>query len=188
MRQSETDMAEQIFAATERLMAKDGLHHLSMHKIAKEARISAGTIYIYFKSKEELLEQFAWRVFSLFQTALEKDYDETLSYFEQYKKMWLNVWYFLQDNPNIVMNMQQYQSLPGFFDICKEMDYNSRWATFCQKAQQAGAVCELSVSILFSLSMESAMNLAFKKLYINEFLADEELITIIERTWRSIQK
>ncbi len=52
MRQSENEMTEQIFLATERLMAKEGLHNLSMHKIAKEASISAGTIYIYFKSKE----------------------------------------------------------------------------------------------------------------------------------------
>lgn len=40
-------------------MARDGLNNLSMHKIAKEAKISAGTIYLYFKNKDELLEQFA---------------------------------------------------------------------------------------------------------------------------------
>ena len=39
MRQSETDMTELIFAATEHLMARDGLDNLSMHKIAKEANI-----------------------------------------------------------------------------------------------------------------------------------------------------
>ena len=50
MRQSETDMTELIFAATERLMARDGLDNLSMHKIAKEAKISPGTIYLYFKN------------------------------------------------------------------------------------------------------------------------------------------
>ena len=55
MRQSETDMTELIFAATERLMARDGLNNLSMHKIAKEAKISAGTIYLYFKNKDDFL-------------------------------------------------------------------------------------------------------------------------------------
>jgi len=33
------DVSEQIFDATDRLMAKEGLHHLSMHKLAKEAGI-----------------------------------------------------------------------------------------------------------------------------------------------------
>ena len=31
------DVSEQIFDATDRLMAKEGLHYLSMHKLAKEA-------------------------------------------------------------------------------------------------------------------------------------------------------
>ena len=35
------DVSEQIFDATDRLMAKEGLHHLSMHKLAKEAGIAA---------------------------------------------------------------------------------------------------------------------------------------------------
>ena len=42
------DVSEQIFDATDRLMAKEGLHHLSMHKLAKEAGIAAGTILSLF--------------------------------------------------------------------------------------------------------------------------------------------
>lgn len=55
MNQSEMDMIERIFSATDNLMAVEGLPNLSMHKIAKAAKISPGTIYIYFKNKEELL-------------------------------------------------------------------------------------------------------------------------------------
>ena len=66
MRQAKIDLAEQIFSATDRLMAREGLNQLSMHKLAKEANVAAGTIYLYFKNKDELLEQFAHRVFSMF--------------------------------------------------------------------------------------------------------------------------
>lgn len=51
MRHAKTDLAEQIFLATDRLMAKEGLNQLSMHKLAKEANVAAGTIYLYFKNK-----------------------------------------------------------------------------------------------------------------------------------------
>jgi len=70
------DVSEQIFDATDRLMAKEGLHYLSMHKLAKEAGIAAGTIYLYFKSKDELLAQFARRVFNKFAVAIEEGFDE----------------------------------------------------------------------------------------------------------------
>ena len=49
MQHTKTDLAEQIFMATDRLMAKEGLTQLSMHKLAKEANVAAGTIYLYFK-------------------------------------------------------------------------------------------------------------------------------------------
>ncbi|MDG6815552.1 TetR/AcrR family transcriptional regulator [Glaesserella parasuis] len=32
-------------------MAKEGVQNLSTHKIAKEAGVSVGTIYLYFKDK-----------------------------------------------------------------------------------------------------------------------------------------
>lgn len=70
--QCESEMPEHIFKAIERLMAEEGLHNLSMHKIAKEANISAGTIYIYFKSKDELLEKFAYHLFLRFDQVLKK--------------------------------------------------------------------------------------------------------------------
>ena len=53
-------------------MAREGLNQLSMHKLAKEANVAAGTIYLSFKNKDELLEQFAHRVFSMFMATLEK--------------------------------------------------------------------------------------------------------------------
>lgn len=187
MRQSELDMTEHIFMAIEHLMAKDGLHNLSMHKIAKAANISPGTIYIYFKCKEELLEQFARQVFARFERALEKNYDETQSFFEQYRQMWWNIWFFLQENPNILLNMHQYQSLPGFDKVIKEWD-RSHWTLFCEKAQNAGEVCDLPTNILFSIGLESAMKIAKKQFYFNESFSVALLESVIQRTWRAIQK
>ncbi len=188
MRQPETDMSEQIFAATERLMAKDGLHNLSMHKIAKEAKISAGTIYIYFKSKEELLEQFALRVFTLFQNSLEKGVNEQQPFFEQYRCMWWNIWRYLLSNPMMALNMHQYLSLPGFCEIHKRLESKNRWYLFCQHAQNAGVLCDLPPKVLFALSLKSAINLTYNQIVFKEELSEQILETAIERTWRSIQK
>lgn len=188
MRQSETDMAELIFAAIERLMARDGLNNLSMYKIAKEAKISAGTIYLYFKNKDELLEQFARRVFAVFSCVMAKDCDETLPYFEQYRIMWWNIWRHLKANPMLTSNMHQYKTLPHFAEICQEFEQESRWTLFCHNAAKAGELSDLSANVLFSLGLESAMNLAFAQVFFKQALSDEVLEQVIERTWRSIQK
>ncbi|MGQ0286386.1 TetR/AcrR family transcriptional regulator [Pasteurellaceae bacterium 22721_9_1] len=188
MRQSEIDMAEQIFLATERLMAEGGLHNLSMHKIAKEAKISAGTIYLYFKSKDELLEQLARRIFTIFSQELAKDYDENKPYFEQYRIMWWNIWHHLTNNPILVKNMGQYWSLPSFVKVCSEQQNQGHWAVFCQKAIASEQICDLPIKVLFSLSLESAVNLVHAHIYFNQEFSESTLENVIERTWRAIQQ
>ncbi|MBN6709809.1 TetR/AcrR family transcriptional regulator [Haemophilus haemoglobinophilus] len=187
MRQSELDMTEQVFIATERLMAEGGLHSLSMHKIAKEAKISPGTIYLYFKNKDELLEQLARRVFNLFSVAMEKDYDEKLSYFEQYRQMWWNIWHYLHENPMILLNVSQYQALPGFSQICQEQEGQGRWSAFCQKAINDKAIIDLPTKVLFTLGLESAINLAFNQMMFKTELSNQVLETAVQRSWRAIQ-
>lgn len=188
MTQSKTDMVERILQATEQLIAKDGLHTLSMQKIAKEAKISVGTIYIYFGSKDELLEKLACHIFMLFSEELKKDYDETKPYFEQYKTMWWNVWRHLLNNPMRVKNMSQYWSLPTFINICAELETKSHWSVFCQKAIAANEMCDLPVKILFALGLENLVNLVKDRIFFNLELSDEILEEIIERTWRSLKK
>jgi len=44
-----------IFKAAEKLFAKQGYHKTSMEQIADRAEVSVGTVYFYFKNKEDLL-------------------------------------------------------------------------------------------------------------------------------------
>lgn len=46
---------EHILDAAERCFAAAGFHGTSMQDICKEAQVSAGAIYVYFSSKEELI-------------------------------------------------------------------------------------------------------------------------------------
>lgn len=46
---------ERLLDAAERCFVRDGFHRTSMQAIAKEAKSSAGALYLYFTSKEELI-------------------------------------------------------------------------------------------------------------------------------------
>lgn len=52
---------EHILDAAERSFAAHGFHRTSMQDICREAGVSAGAIYVYFKSKEELIAGIADR-------------------------------------------------------------------------------------------------------------------------------
>ena len=188
MRQPETDMIERIFTATDQLMANQGLANLSMHKIARQANISPGTIYLYFKNKDELLHQFAQDIFQRFQDTLRQNNDETLSFFERYRQMWWNVWHFLQANPSVLANIRQYESLPHFEKLCQEWEERSFWKQFCELAAEAGELCDLPYNVLFLLGIKSAIEMALKaKNYPEDFSVDL-LESVIVRTWQAMKK
>jgi TetR/AcrR family fatty acid metabolism transcriptional regulator len=58
------DKRERIMAAAERVFAQRGFFHARVSEIAREAGVADGTIYLYFKSKDELL-------ISLFESRME---------------------------------------------------------------------------------------------------------------------
>lgn len=56
------------------------------------------------------------------------------------------------------------------------------------QAQKAGLLAELSEDILFLLSLKTAINLASDAKFIDFDLKPEILESVIERSWRAIQK
>ncbi|HKA53292.1 MAG TPA: TetR/AcrR family transcriptional regulator [Candidatus Binatia bacterium] len=53
---------DEILDAALRVFARSGLHRTNLEEVAREAGISKGTIYLYFKDKEELFVAAAHRV------------------------------------------------------------------------------------------------------------------------------
>lgn len=92
-----------------------------------------------------------------------------------------------RENPTILSNLKQYESLPNFKDICKNVK-NCRWDLFCDQAKKAGLLAELPEDILFLLSLKTAINLASDAKFIDFDLNPEILESVIERSWRAIQK
>ena len=58
------DKRERILAAAERVFAKRGFFAARVSEIAKDAGVADGTIYLYFRSKDDLLVSIFERVMS----------------------------------------------------------------------------------------------------------------------------
>ena len=52
----ETLTREGIYKAVEEIIAEDGIEGLTMNRLAEQAGIAKGTIYLYFKDKQELIQ------------------------------------------------------------------------------------------------------------------------------------
>lgn len=177
-----------ILKTADELMAQEGLHHLSTHKIAKGAGVSVGTIYLYFKDKETLLNELIWYLFELYQQYLNSKYDPLKPLFEQYQTLWRATWQFGQENPNVIQNIRQYESLPGYRDLMASCMNNEAlaWNKFVLLGQSKGVIINLDRYILFALTMNTPWEIMRLQMALSEQYSEELIDEIILRTWKAI--
>lgn len=183
-----TDITSKIFAATEMLMAKHGIHNLCMQKIAKSANVSVGTIYLYFENKQDLLEKLTCHIFNTFQQVLCKNFDIGMPILCLYKQMWLNIWEFLKTNPQMLMNLHSYQTLPQLPEIYKQSQNNpnNAWNSFCNKGIKSGELIDLPHLVLWNLSLRTSVSLALD-CSLNSFTISNQMIdNVINRSFIAI--
>jgi AcrR family transcriptional regulator len=102
---------ELIFDATLSLVAQLGLAGVSMEAVAKQAKIATGTVYIYFKSKEELLNKLYVNVKLQFSGTISEGFSADKPFKVLFKKMcndYLD--YFLEHYPETIFMQQFYNS------------------------------------------------------------------------------
>ena len=83
---SKDDMTRQILSVTEILIAEIGIQNLSMRKIATKANLALGTLYLYFKTKDDLLDKLAIDLAERFEHYVTKDYDENDTLFNRFPR------------------------------------------------------------------------------------------------------
>jgi AcrR family transcriptional regulator len=67
---------QQIMVAAKRVFSKKSFNKATMEDIAKEAELSPGTIYLYFKNKEELFASLSLRILQYMSIRLEHVHNE----------------------------------------------------------------------------------------------------------------
>jgi AcrR family transcriptional regulator len=75
-----------ILDAAEILFAKKGYHHTSMEEVADLAEVSVGTVYFYFKNKEDLISQMLEKIGSQLRNLLGREFDNADGSIDGFKR------------------------------------------------------------------------------------------------------
>src|SRR5690554_1635085 len=106
------DKREVIFCATLKLLARNGFHGFSIKQLAEEAGIAAGTIYLYFKDRDDLIRELHTQIIDDFVKATLEGHDASLPLKQQYHRICHNLWRFCIENPCIMLSKAQFDHLP----------------------------------------------------------------------------
>ena len=88
MRPRDPKKVEAIINASIKLVIDLGFSQISISKIAKEAKVSPATIYIYFKNKEDLFIQIFLELKNKIHTASLEGIKEEMTPEESFKSIW----------------------------------------------------------------------------------------------------
>jgi AcrR family transcriptional regulator len=106
------DKREAILQAALELVAESGLQHTPMSLISKRANASAGIIYHYFTSKEDLLTSLYSRIKGEMGRAIVAADDPAQPLAKRFQTLWLSIFRYCLAHPQEMAFLEQYESVP----------------------------------------------------------------------------
>jgi len=135
------------------MIVKDGFDGLSMQRLAKAANVSPATIYLYFKNREDLLNQLYMGVDKIFTEATLKNFDPEMSFEEGLWLQWKNRFAHNVNFPLHIYFMEQFRTSPliNHKDIVQN-SFKEAMSAFFKNAIKRNELKELPVEIFWSIA------------------------------------
>ncbi|RZK61814.1 MAG: TetR/AcrR family transcriptional regulator [Hymenobacter sp.] len=149
------DKRERILEATLQLVQQEGFYHLNMKKVSVASEVAAGTIYLYFKGKEEIITELYRYVMQLYMTAVLAGQQTETDPVLKIKRMLREYLQFFMGRPDCFSFAQQYLLSPfRFKDTAMQVTILAPLLDFITQAQAQGIVKDLPMEMLLALAIE----------------------------------
>lgn len=135
------------------MIVKEGFHGLSMQKLAKAAGLSASTIYIYFRNKEDMLNKLFFYVDDIFTRESLRNFDPRMNFAEGLWLQWKNRYRHIVAHPMHFHFSEQFRNSPliRHKDIRDER-FKSAMKEFVYHAVQRGDIPDLPAEVFWAMA------------------------------------
>ncbi|RYZ86914.1 MAG: TetR/AcrR family transcriptional regulator [Proteobacteria bacterium] len=116
------DRKERLFDAAIILFSELGFHGVAVPKIAKEAGISTGSIYNYFESKEDLVNQLFWFWKNELKLYYLNGYPADASIKDQFEFIWARLHKYTHDHPQAFLFIEGHMHASYLNQDCLDLE------------------------------------------------------------------
>lgn len=188
MRHKDDNKSEAITQATIELLNEVGFSEISMSKIAKRAKVSPATIYVYFENKEDMLAKMYLNVKEKLSLKMTQGIKESTPIKSTFELLMRNLMEFNVNNKAYFMFLEQFSTSP----LIAKLDLGNATTQFnplfelVEKAKAAKILKPVDTLFLLSYCYFPVTQLA--KAYINGFEFNEQhLEEIIQMSWDAVK-
>ncbi|PAM96307.1 hypothetical protein B4N84_02470 [Flavobacterium sp. IR1] len=193
MRPLDPDKREKILKSVYVLTGKQGLASVNISGISKTAGIAAGTLYTYFKNKEEVIQLAYLAVEDKMTQEMYRDFDINVPVRQSLKRIYINMLNYRLEHYDETVFIDQYQQ-SGYIQLNFEKQLaeyekqNKPLYDLLEKGQQEGIIKTLDTIVLISFfdgSVRSCSTGIIQKLFpLNQQLIDDGFDMI----WRGMNQ
>jgi TetR/AcrR family transcriptional repressor of multidrug resistance operon len=135
------------------MIVEKGFDGLSMQKLAKEAGLSASTIYIYFENREDMLNQLYIKVETEFEQDALKDFDENFQFETGLWHQWINRFNNVRKDPVKYKFYNQFRNSPLIkHKKINDTKFTKTMSAFVKNAVAKNEIIELPVEIFWAIA------------------------------------
>ena len=189
MRTRDDEKEEALFEATVKLVNAIGFAASSVSKIAKEANVSAATLYIYYKNKEDLLVSTYLTIKQNTSKALLENFDPDQPIRDILKKAWFNMFRFTTEHSDYFHFAEQFANSPyaDLLDRAEVEKYFDPLIKVLQRGIRQKIIKDVSLDILRAFMFYPIVALANSRLCINFEINDDNIETAFSLAWDAIR-
>lgn len=153
MRTRDENKEATIKAKAMEMIVQEGFDGLSMQKLAKASGVSPATIYIYWKNREDLLNQLFHEVQDAFTEFALRDFHPELSFSDGLWLQWQNRLQFIRQNPTqfAFYELFRHSSLINRGNLAFSL-FKESMHQFVANAVQQGEIQEMPHEVYWALA------------------------------------
>jgi Transcriptional regulator len=189
---SYNNVQKAVFEATLQLITQKELQATSMSLISKESGVSMGSIYYYFKSKEEIINGLYLAIIKDCTKAVLRDFYKDSPIQIRFAQAWLYLIRFSMEHSEASRFIEQYSFSPYIDDETKRQSAEANWcgslATLYKEAIQTGLFIDLDPQLMVQMHYGSVVYL-LKAYFQNTLTVTDDVIhTVIQSCWNAACK
>jgi AcrR family transcriptional regulator len=190
LKQKDENKTAQIFSATLKLVANMGVAGITMRQIASEAGIATGTLYIYFKDKEELVNKLYEDCRTSSVNAYLQGYDATKNFKTGFKLIWRNIFNYRIENFEASVFMEQCFHSPFITETTREMTRRVIQPLYklMDRGKSELLIKDLDTKLLLIFMVGNINDLCKYAKYINKKISDDIIEDAFSVCWDGLKK
>jgi AcrR family transcriptional regulator len=189
VKQRDDRKVAEIFSAALKLVEQMGIAGITMRQIAREAKIATGTLYIYFKDKNELINALFEKCRKSSISVYFKGYDVDEPFERGFKTVWNNIFRHRIENFEEGVFLEQCYHSPFIGESIKEMGQRLIQPMYklVERGKREKKIKNLDTFLLLTYMVGSVIEMVRFARYSGKPIAEMKMDEIFSLCWQGMR-